>query len=212
MVQRPTSYFFVVCGIWGRNTHKNITNMKVPLIAKNRCRLLLFLLFTIGLTNSMRCGASELISTASLQNDSTIARVLGDSIYGIIKNAKEIEVSTIIMQNDTTRKKSCIKIGKQDRSLVDFIVLNPMDYKSNIPVWGLMLPTLNVKFSTKKAVIYFEYDFGLRKLRVTDYIGKQLLMFDLKSDNMIRFASLLFPNDPYFKEMLNPTNVVTFKL
>ena len=58
-------------------------------------------------------------------------------------------------------------------------------------------------FIKKKEVCILNFDFGLKKWNVCDGMGKQIKMFDLSSDDMLRLANMLFPENELYKNLIN---------
>lgn len=94
------------------------------------------------------------------------------------------------------------KISSKKIDIINFIVTNPKNYLSNVIVYGNFVPQLKVTYTLKKEVVYLKYDFGLRKWGVFNSEDKELGMFDLASDNMLRFACQQFPDNRFFHELL----------
>lgn len=164
------------------------------------------LLFLFGITLSCSAklpkkqAASQLFTADSVAIDS-----LGDSICSIIDNAVWVKAYTIAAPNDTTANRSKVTIPTKDKSIVKFIVTDPVNYQSDAPVFGLFIPQFGLSFATRKAEVAAIFDFGLGKWQIINQEGKVVRQFDLRSDNMFRYACILFPDDEFFKALKKAT-------
>ncbi len=168
-----------------------------------RCYRVIMVLLLLSSACFMCCQERGIKPGYKASND--VCKTLVDSAFRVISKASQVTFSPIVSSGDTTRRATSVKIGKSDRSLVNFIVLNPRDMATNRPVYGVMFPTLSVRFSAKKETVYAKYDFGLRKWSVHDSAGNTIAVFDLYSDNMLRYAATLFPDDSYLQEINKPS-------
>jgi hypothetical protein len=136
------------------------------------------------------------------ETDSIMQKAVGDSIYRVITKAKKIEVASLSLASDSTQQEVTKRIPSKEFSIVNFIVTNPKNYLSNKPVYGVFMPQFQATYTLKKEVLSLRYDFGLRKWGVFDANGKEVAMFDLASDNMLRLACKYFPDNKFFYEVL----------
>jgi hypothetical protein len=70
-------------------------------------------------------------------------------------------------------------------------------------VYGAFMPTFSISFIKKKEMYVAKFDFGLHKWAIYDNNGQMLKRFDLPSDNVLRLANILFPENDYFKKSIN---------
>ncbi|MCH5224978.1 MAG: hypothetical protein J1D77_03220 [Muribaculaceae bacterium] len=134
--------------------------------------------------------------------DTILQNALEDSVCHIILESKKITITQLPFQSDSTIPLSSKKIKQKNLSLIRFIVNNPENYLSNKPVYGEFIPQIEVKYNLKKRIIVLKYDFGLRKWGVFDHEEKCIAMFDLASDDMLRYACQLFPDNTFFSDLL----------
>lgn len=139
---------------------------------------------------------------AVVATDTVMQKAVGDSIYCIITRAKNIEVISLPLASDSVKKENKIKLSPKDKGIVNFIVTNPKNFLSDTIVYGRFLPQLQLKYTRKKEAITLKYDFGLRKWGVFDANNVKVGMYDLASDNMLRFACQKFPDSTFFYELL----------
>lgn len=139
------------------------------------------------------------------QTDSVMRAAVGDSIYKVITEAKKIKAEEIIMTNDTTqaKKTSVIDVKGKFIPLVQFVLSNPKIYGGNTAVYGQFMPCFKLTFIKKKEICVLNFDFGLRKWNVCDEKGRVLKVFDLSTDDMLRIANMLFPENDLFKKQIN---------
>lgn len=135
-------------------------------------------------------------------SDTIMQKAVGDSIYRIITNAKKIEIACLSPQFDSLKHTITRKVSSKSVVLMKFIATNPKNYHSNIVVYGEFIPQLQATYTQKKAKVILKYDFGLRKWGIFDSKDKQIAMFDLVSDNMLRFACQIFPDNQFLSDLL----------
>lgn len=140
------------------------------------------------------------------QTDSIMRGAVGDSIYTIITQAKKIKAEEIKMTNDTiqTTKTTVIDVKGKYIPLVQFVLSNPKIYGSSTAVYGQFMPCFKLTFISKRkesCVLYF--DFGLRRWNICDEKGQAIKSFDLSSDDMLRIANMLFPENDLYKKQIN---------
>ena len=107
----------------------------------------------------------------------------------------------IKLTNDTTKAANDVAIDMKSKfvPLVQFILADPKIYYGNIATYGNFMPCFKLTFIKKKEVCILNFDFGLKKWNVCDGTGKQIKMFDLSSDDMLRLANILFPKNELYK-------------
>lgn len=137
--------------------------------------------------------------------DSTVKAEMRYNIYKIITEAKKIKAEEISLTNDTTKtvKVEAIDIKSKYIPLVQFILTDPKIYHGNLATYGKFMPSFRLTFIKKKEVRILNFDFGLKKWNVCDGTGKQIKMYDLSSDDMLRFANMLFPENELYKNLIN---------
>lgn len=134
--------------------------------------------------------------------DTIMHKVIGDSIYRIITNAKKVEITSLPQQSDSLKQAVSKKVTSKDLELMKFIVTNPKNYLTDTRVYGIFIPQFQAVYIQKKAKVILKYDFGLRKWGIFNAIDKQIAMFDLVSDNILRFACKMFLDNQFFHELL----------
>lgn len=166
--------------------------------------LLMLMLAVIATTTSCSAKTPSDKSTVKpvVATDTIMQKAVGDSIYRIITHAKKIEVAVLPQSTDSVKEEVKKKISAKEFGIINFIVTNPKNYLSNVIVYGNFVPQLKVTYTLKKESVNLKYDFGLRKWGVFDTEDKELGMFDLVSDNMLRFACQQFPDNQFFHELL----------
>ncbi len=166
--------------------------------------MILFALVAIATTTSCsaKVPSDKSTSQSTVASDTIMQKALTDSIYRVLTHAKKIEISVLPIATDSTSTKITKKISSKDFGLLNFIVTNPKNYLSNKILYGVFAPQLQMEYSLKKETVILRYDFGLRKWGVFDAEGKEINMFDLASDNMLRFACKQFPDNTFFYELL----------
>ncbi len=134
--------------------------------------------------------------------DTIMQKALGGSIYRVITKAKKILIISLHHATVSVKLKLKKKLSPKELGVINFIVTNPKNYLSNTNVYGVFLPQLQLTYTLKKESVTIKYDFGLRKWGVFNQSDKEIGMFDLSSDNMLRFACQQFPNNAFFNELL----------
>lgn len=170
-----------------------------------RIKILLMIMLAV-VTTTTSCSAKVPSDKGSTKpvvaSDTIMQKALGDSIYRVITQAKKIEVVSLPLASDSVKQELKKKITPKELGVVNFIVTNPKNYLSDTTVYGVFLPQLQLVYSLKKEVVTIKYDFGLRKWGVFNASNKEIGMFDLSSDNMLRFACQQFPDNAFFNELL----------
>lgn len=140
------------------------------------------------------------------KTDSIMRKAVGDSIYNIITNAKKVVAEEIKMTVDSTKvivRRKSINVKTKYIPLAQFIVSDPKIYVSNLTSYGKFFPCFKLTFTKKKEKCILNFDFGLKKWNVCDSKGKQIKMYDLPSDDMLRLANMLFPENDLYKNLIN---------
>lgn len=170
-----------------------------------RVKIILMIMLAV-VTTTTSCSAKEPSDKSSTKTvvatDTIMQNALGDSIYRVITQAKKIEVVSLPLASDSVKQEVKKKISSKELGIVNFIVTNPKNYLSNTTMYGLFLPQLQLVYTFKKEVVTIKYDFGLRKWGVFNASNKEIRMFDLSSDNMLRFACQQFPDNKFYYELL----------
>lgn len=172
-------------------------NMRAKIIT-----IFLLAVITAATSCSAKVTKDPKVLNSVAPTDTIMQNAVGDSIYRIITSAKKIEIASLPLASDSIKLKVKKKISSKDFGVINFIVTNPKNYMSNIPVYGMFLPQLQLKYTLKKEVVTLKYDFGLRKWGVFNVNNKEVGIFDLESDNMLRFACKQFPDNKFYHELL----------
>lgn len=163
-------------------------------------------LFTFCSCSAHPNNANGLTKQSQEQTDSVMKSAIGDSIYSIIAGTKKIKAEEIILTNDTTESTLipfAINIKGKYAPLVQFILSNPKNYGGDATVYGLFLPCFKLTFTKANETCILNFDFGLKKWSICDDKGKVIKRFDLPTDDMLRFAHMLFPNNELYKKQIN---------
>ncbi len=164
----------------------------------------LLLLFLLAITVS--CSAKKTSNNSSsnqiMTTDSIIFKAVGDSIYHLLTQPKTVEISSLPLQSDSVKQVITKRIPSNEIPVIKFIVTNPKNFLKNTTVYGVFTPQCQVTLSKKRTKIILKYDFGLRKWGIFNEKDETIAMFDLSSDNMLRFASNIFPENQFFYKQL----------
>lgn len=166
--------------------------------------MLVLTLVVIATTTSCSAKVPSDKSTSQpiVATDTIMHKAVGDSIYRIITNAKKVEIASLPLQSDSIKETISKKVSSKDLELMKFIATNPKNYMTDTAVYGVFMPQFQAVYTQKKANVTLKYDFGLRKWGIFDAEDQQIAMFDLISDNMLRFACKMFPDNQFFHELL----------
>ena len=148
------------------------------------------------------CNSSSLVSPV----DSVIMKSeVGDSIYRIITEAKKIKAEEIKLAADTTKaeKQNILNVNSKYVPLVLFAVSDPKNFGGNTVSFGSFIPCFKLTFVRKEETCTLNFDFGLKKWNICDNTGKDIKRYDLSSDNMLRIANMLFPENDLYKKLIN---------
>lgn len=159
------------------------------------------LLALVSMACAVNCDPDNEKSAAV--NDSIVQAALGDSIYGIIKNAKSITAETISYADTSKENISSVKLSADEQIIIKFLLCNPKNVASNDIVYGRFLPNISFKFKHKKRECVLLFDLGLEKWQVKNANDSVLNTFDLKSPEFTRLANRLFPDEKFFIYLLN---------
>lgn len=141
----------------------------------------------------------------TIQKDSVMRKAVGDSIYTILTNAKSVSASLKLNAKDNkTDSIVNVKVAKNDKYVLNFILSAPSYYESNDTVFGKYVPNFTLIFKASKGrSCSANFDFGLRKWNICDASGNEIVKFDLPTSDVLRFANQLFPDCEYFNVLLN---------
>lgn len=140
-----------------------------------------------------------------MQKDSVMRKAVGDSIYTILTKAKSVSASLKLKAKDNkTDSIVNVKVAKNDKYVLNFILSAPSYYESNDTVFGKYVPNFTLNFKASKGrSCSANFDFGLRKWNICDASGNEIVKFDLPTSDVLRFANQLFPDCEYFNVLLN---------
>lgn len=167
-------------------------------------RLTIFLVISLAIMAIPSSCSAKAPNNRGMENmtDTIMQKAVGDSIYRVITKAKKIEVASLSLASDSTQQEVTKRIPSKEFRIVSFIVTNPRNYLSNKTVYGVFLPQFQATYTHKKEVVTLRYDFGLRKWGIFDTNDKEIGMFDLASDDILRLACRYFPDNKFFNELL----------
>lgn len=164
------------------------------------------IIFLIAIATTVSCSAKKTSDKGTSNTieviDSIVLQAVGDSIFRVLTNPKTVEISSLPLQSANIKQVLTKKISSNEREVIKFIVTNPKNYVKNTTVYGVFTPQLQVILSQKKAKVILKYDFGLHKWSIFNEKDESIAMFDLSSDNMLRFASNIFPENQFFNKQL----------
>jgi len=143
---------------------------------------------------------------STINKDSVMCKAVGDSIYAIISKAKKIKAEIIQLKMDSTTLQDGLFVKNKYIPLVKFVLSDPQIYSGSTPAYGSFMPCFSLIFIKKKETCMTKFDFGLKKWAICDDKGNNLKIFDLSSDNMLRVADLLFPDNKHFQSLINMEN------
>ena len=165
----------------------------------------LIVIFNFSSCSAFSSKRHSSVDMNQMQTDSVMRAAIGDSIYAIICYAKTIKAEEIILAPDTispvVNKPTIVK--KQYIPLVKFIISDPQVYGGDKEVYGQVMPCFKLTFIKSNQQCTTCFDFGLKKWILYNADGKAIRQFDLSSDNMLRFANKLFPDNTLFKNQIN---------
>lgn len=168
---------------------------------------LMFAMFAVVVGCSARTGRTSEAKDITVEKDTVMRKALGDSIYNILVEAKNVNASlklkTADNKNDSTVN---VKIGKNDKYVLRFILSDPSNYKSNDTVYGQYVPNFSLQFTASKGkTCKANFDFGLKKWNICNAKEEEIAKFDLPTDEVLRMANLIFPDCELFKVLINST-------
>lgn len=175
------------------------------------CAMLAFLFCTIfSLLCEGCCAQPNNSSSVFTPIDSTLTltpvdSTMRDSLYRVMIDAQKVKAEEIKLTNGTTKtaKEVAINVKSKYIPLVQFILSDPKIYRGDLSTYGNFMPCFKLTFIKKKEVCILNFDFGLKKWNICNGEGKQIKMFDLSSDDMLRFANMLFPDNELYKNLIN---------
>lgn len=142
---------------------------------------------------------------SSVCKDSVMRKAVGDSIYTILTEAKTVTASLKLKTMDNKKDSIVnVKVSKNDKYVLNFILSAPSNYESNDTVYGKYFPNFSLTFTaSKNRTCVANFDFGLKKWNLCDAKGKEVVRYDLPTADVLRMANQLFPDCKYFSELLN---------
>ena len=164
-----------------------------------------FMLMSMVTTSCTARPSGETRNLPVVARDSVMRNAVGDSIYTILTSAKRVSASLKLRTSDNKNDSIVtVKVNRNDKYLLNFILTAPDNYESNDTVYGKYLPNFSLDFeAAKDRMCRANFDFGLRKWNVCDAEGKELVKFDLPANDVLRLASIIFADCDYFITLLN---------
>lgn len=123
------------------------------------------------------------------QSNAVLSAAIGDSITDILINARHVEICT-----DSCQK----ELSADERSIVRYVLADKKNLSTDMKVFGEFVPYLRINFHHKRKSITILYDFNLHKWMMKGANDALLCMYDLKSNEIIRFAQFVLPQDKEF--------------
>lgn len=177
-----------------------------PKIITNRLSIKIAALIIVVNSIAISCSAyppSSNVDNNMIQRDSVMRNAIGDSIYSIIINAKKVKAEVIKLNDDSISQYDKIVVKKKNLPLIQFILSDSQIYKGYTAVYGVFVPNFTLTFIKKKESCMTKFDFGLKKWSVCDDKGNVIKTFDLSSNDMLRFANILFPHNNFIHSHIN---------
>ncbi len=172
---------------------------------KKEILLSLFSLFVFSGCSANHKQMNRLVVNSAEIADTIMRSAIGDSIYHIIAEAKKIKAEAITLSNDSLKRATFVMtdVKSKYKPLVLFLLSSPLNYQSDNIVYGKFMPCFTLTFTKKKESCIINFDFGLQKWEICDSKGRMIKKFDYPSIDMLRFANILFPNNNFFKTLIN---------
>lgn len=181
--------------------------MKISFFNQLTIQVAMFLAIAVSIATS--CSAHpntpDSYNDSVVDKDSVMCKALGDSIYTILTEAKAVSASLKLKTQDNKNDSIVkVKVAKNDKYVLNFILSAPSNYESNDTVYGKYVPNFSLTFNAaKNQSCVANFDFGLRKWNICDAKGKEIVRYDLPTIDVLRMANRLFPDCKYFNELLN---------
>lgn len=171
------------------------------------CRAILLILLVGYISTSCSAHPSNVSKrdNKTVVKDSVMRKALGDSVYSILTEAKAVEAALKLKTKDNKNDSIVnVKVSKNDKYVLDFILSAPSNYVSNDTVYGKYIPNFSLTFNASKGrTCIANFDFGLGKWNICDSKGKEIVRYDLPTTDVLRLANQLFPECKYFSDLLN---------
>lgn len=166
--------------------------------------LLILTLFVCTCCSAHPSKTSNFKKQGIMGTDSVMKTSIGDSIYKIITEATKIKAEEIKLTNDSTdiEKEMAIAIKARYIPLVQFILSDPRIFGGDLVTYANFMPCFKLTFVRKKEACILNFDFGLKKWNICDSSGKQIKIYDLSSDDMLRFANIIFPENTLYQNLI----------
>jgi len=179
---------------------------KIDFLNRVSIRVTMILIIACSIVTSCSAQPNKLKKNDDfVLKDSVMRKAVGDSIYSILTKAKSVSASVKLKAKDNKSDSIVtVKVNKNDKYVLNFILTAPSNYETNDTVYGKYLPNFSLKFTASKGkVCTANFDFGLRKWNICDSQGKEIVIYDLPTNDVLRLANQLFPNCEYFNVLLN---------
>lgn len=148
------------------------------------------------------CQGNPPLKKASMEEtDSVIQRTVSDSIYHLLTKSKEIRA--FVLDIDTASHKRPLRLNRMQRTILRFIITDAANYQSDITVYGKFMANFQLEFRHKGNVCLLHFDFGLKKWQLCSKNGEVLKQYDLKTNDMLRLAHMIFPTNDLINELIN---------
>ncbi len=135
--------------------------------------------------------------------DSVVRQTLGDSIGSILLKPGTIRAFELHSVPDSITIEKRVKLVRNMKDLAKFSLINPEDYKIlKFSVYGKFLPQFQLEVKSGKATVYCQYDFGLGIWQILNEKSEVLNTLKIGSNDCLRLAVRVFPNDDFLKELL----------
>ena len=178
---------------------------------------LLFLLL-VGLTSCSylrkSCGQNAQISVINAD----LPVILNDSVTHIINEADEVRVYAtyaFIEAHDSLTvcdtllnykiKESVGQLQNREREILKFVITDSNWITDKYaPVKQQFYPDIIIEFISKQAKAYLLLSFGSEEVWACDTSGEMKSYRMVSKRNLARWASLIFPDEEYYKKLINP--------
>lgn len=149
------------------------------------CAVVAILSFTC--CGAPKCGISTNPSAAPYDS---ARKALGDSVLNIILKSDKVTITKRQLVGDEVRDVTAL-LATPSIDALKFLVTAPDNFVSNDTIYGNFIPTYFITVKHKKSHVKILYDLSTGKWGLDNAVGKQLIMRDLKSDELKRFFNLI---------------------
>ena len=149
----------------------------------------MFSLLFFDASCSAKTGTEEKDFSPMQRREMMLREAVGDSISNIMLRSRHVEIYT----------DSCaaVRLKADERAVVRYLMADSCNLSGYTKVYGEFEPYLYIRFQHCGKVVTAQYDFRLQKWMMKGTEGELLCMYDLRSSDILQFASLALPKDKY---------------